>query len=61
MKPLIIQLLEAKGIPVPEKDYKELSELYEAIQLQKQMIDWSLLEERDIALKTIAGGDYIDE
>ena len=60
MKPLFIQLLEAKGIPIHESDYQELTEIYEGFQLQKQGLDRSLLEESDIALKSIAGGDHID-
>ncbi|WP_188455880.1 hypothetical protein [Virgibacillus oceani] len=59
MKPLIIQLLESKGMLIPESDYDELSELYESAKIQKQALDRSLLEDSDIAFKSVPGGDHV--
>lgn len=61
MKPLIIQLLETKGITVPSSDYNQLEEIWKSAQLQQKVIDNSLLAENDIAFKTIPGGDHVDE
>lgn len=60
MKPLIVQLLEAKGLKVSEHTYKEKEELFEFINEQKKVLNKAHLGESDIGLKTIAGGDHIE-
>lgn len=60
MKPLVIQLLEVRGLKISENTYKEKEELFDFINEQKSILNKADLGESNIGLKTIAGGDHIE-
>lgn len=56
MKSIVIQLLESRGIEVPEKDYQVLDERWEALQAMKRTFKQYDLKDADIAMTPVLGG-----
>lgn len=61
MKPLIIQILEERGLKISEDKYLKMQEFFDFINLKEVSLDKSYLEENAISLKNISSGDHIDE
>ena len=56
----IRELFAAKGLEIPEDDFKVVESRWKAIeQLQEQIKDLSL-ESYDISLRNSAGGDHVE-
>lgn len=56
MKSLIIQLLEDKGLDIPEKDYDVLNDRWNGLRSMKQAFTHYDLQESDIDLIPGIGG-----
>lgn len=61
LKPLIVQILEEKGLRITEDKYAEMQNLFEFISYKKTMFDRNYLEDADLPIKNIAGGDHLYE
>lgn len=58
MKPEIIELLEKKGLKIPERDFEELARHWADLQLLKRGFEADFPSESDIALHYLPGGDH---
>lgn len=60
LKPLVVEMLEARGLKISEETYQEKEELWDFIKASKQQLDKEDVEENPIALRSIPGGDHIE-
>lgn len=58
MKPNVIQILETKGLRIPERDYEKLTKTWHQLKLQRNHLSEKSLKENDMALKYMAGDDH---
>ncbi|HJF33043.1 MAG TPA: hypothetical protein K8V56_14875 [Sporosarcina psychrophila] len=56
----IRELFAAKGLEIPEGDYKVVESRWEAIEKLKEQLTDLPLESYDISLRNIAGGDQVE-
>lgn len=61
MKPLIVQILEERGLKISEEKYAEMQNLFDFINFKITVFDKKHLEDADISIKNIAGGDHLYE
>ncbi|MEK4092777.1 hypothetical protein MKZ08_13865 [Viridibacillus sp. FSL R5-0477] len=57
----IQELLENKGIQVKKDHFESLQEKWEGIQALRGNLEGVNIDDADISLKNIPGGDHIDE
>ncbi|MGE7920140.1 hypothetical protein ACQKM9_14580 [Viridibacillus sp. NPDC093762] len=57
----IQELLENKGIQVKKDHFESLQEKWEGIQALRGNLEGANIDDADISLKNIPGGDHIDE
>lgn len=57
----IQELLENKGIPVKKDHFESLQVKWEGIQALRGNLEGVNIDDADISLKNIPGGDHIDE
>lgn len=60
MKPLVVELLEARGLQISKETYEEKKELWDFIQASKIRLSKQDVEENPIGLKSIPGGDHVE-
>ncbi|MEJ8546273.1 hypothetical protein [Brevibacillus borstelensis] len=60
MKAFILDTLEAKGVTVPREHLTELDARWQALLGLKKKTADALLDDNDIALRHIPGGDHFE-
>ena len=60
MKLFILDVLESKGVIVPREHLDELATRWQAIEDLKRETEQALLDDYDIALRNIPGGDHVE-
>jgi hypothetical protein len=54
------QLLENKGIPVKESHLEEIEERWKGMQALRGTLDGVNIDDADISLRNIPGGDHVE-
>ncbi|GEB33892.1 MULTISPECIES: hypothetical protein [Brevibacillus] len=60
LKLFILDSLETKGVRVPKEHLDELEMRWQGIVSLKQETEAALLDDHDIALRNIPGGDHLE-